>query len=69
MIKKFAFITEGDVFAVWTINTEDTDQNSETTERIIAGMMSDPIVVEVPENINVQNGWTWDGTEFTQGNN
>ena len=69
MIKKFAFITEGDVFAVWTINTEDTDQNSETTERIIAGMMSDPIVVEVPENINVQNGWTWDGTEFKQGNN
>lgn len=69
MIKKFAFVTNEDVFAVWTIDTEDTTENSSTTERILAGMLSNPIIVEIPDNVNVQNGWTWDGTEFAQGSN
>lgn len=69
MIKKFAFVSEGDVFATWTIDTEDTTENTETTSRIIAGMTSNPVVIEVPENVDVQDGWTWDGTEFTQGSN
>lgn len=68
MIKKFAFVTEGDVFSVLTIDTEDTTENSTTINRILAGMMSNPIIVEVPDNVDVQTGWTWSGTEFTQGN-
>lgn len=67
MIKKFAFVAEGDVFAVWTIDTEDTSQSAETTERIVAGMMSNPIVVEVTTTANVQSGWTWNGTKFAKG--
>ena len=67
MIKKFAFVTNEDVFAVWTIDTEDTTENPATTERLLAGMQSDPIIVEVPENVDVQYGWSWNGTEFTQG--
>jgi len=69
MIKKFAFVTEGDVFAVWTIDTEDTTENSETASRLLAGMMSNPVIIEIPEDTEVENGWTWDGTEFTQGSN
>ena len=68
MIKKFAFVSDQDVFAVWSLDTEDTSQSSEITDRVLAGMMSDPIIVEVPENVDVQNGWIWNGTEFTQGN-
>ena len=56
------------MFAVWSLDTEDTSQSSEITDRVLAGMMSDPIIVEVPENVDVQNGWIRNGTEFTQGN-
>ena len=67
MIKKFAFVAEGDVFGVWTIDTEDTTEDTQTANRVLAGMMSNPIIVAVPDEVNVETGWTWNGSEFAEG--
>lgn len=58
--KSFAFIAEGDVFNRW--NIEYTEGGP--MEMLIAGLSSDPIIVEVPEGIAVESGWTYDGTSF-----
>ena len=61
-IKKFAFIAEGDVFHTWNITDE---QHSETIQMLLAGLASNPIVVEIKDpDLEVDFGWTFDGTNF-----
>ena len=60
-VRKFAWIAEGDVFGVMTIPEE---QNPEAAQRLIAGMSSNPIVVECT-GTDVEHGWTWDGEAFS----
>lgn len=59
--RKFAWIAEGDVFGMFTIIEE---QNPTVAARLTAGLLSNPIVVEVTGNEDVKDGWTWDGTAF-----
>lgn len=59
--RKFAWIAEGDVFGVFTIVEE---QNPAANARITAGLLSNPIVIEVIDNDSVSEGWTWDGETF-----
>lgn len=58
-IKKFAFIAEGDVFHTWEITIDD---NGHSPEMLLAGLASNPIIVEVLNpDMPVGPGWTYDG--------
>jgi hypothetical protein len=59
--RKFSWIAEGDVFGVFTVIE---DQNPEVAQRLTAGLLSNPIVVETTGNDSVAAGWTYDGTDF-----
>ncbi len=63
MLKKYALIAEGDVFM--TISFDDTMSQ---TEAWVAGLASNPVIVEITNDPNIENikgGWTWDGNLFT----
>lgn len=59
-LRQFAWIVDGDVFSVIVIPEE---KNPDAAARIIAGMLSNPIVVE-STGTDVTHGWTWDGENF-----
>jgi len=63
MHRKFALIAEGDVFMVLTINDE---IDPEKSERWVAGLNSNPIVVEFSAEESIDTGWTYSNGEFTQ---
>jgi hypothetical protein len=58
-IRTFAFIVEGDVIGTITIPLEAVN-----SQRLWAGLSSNPIVVESTDNPDVKHGWTFDGTNF-----
>ena len=66
-IKKFAGIVDGDIFTVMTIDTEFEGVDGIGGERIVAGLSSNPIFVEIPSNLDVNIAWSWNGTEFVEG--
>lgn len=63
-IKKFAGIVDGDVFTIMSIDSAFQGQDGEAGERIIAGLQSAPIFVEVPSDLDVNINWTWNGESF-----
>lgn len=60
-IHRFAFIADGDVFSLFMVDSERAPEDS---GRIIAGMQSNPIVVEIGDDTPVNVGWTYDGKQF-----
>jgi hypothetical protein len=65
-IKKFAGIVGNDIFTVVSINTEFQGSDGHSGERLVAGLSSNPIFVEVPSNLDVNINWSWNGTEFVE---
>ncbi len=65
-IKKFAGIVGNDIFTIMSIDTEFEGNDGSAGERIVAGMLSDPIFVEVPSDLDVNINWSWNGTEFVE---
>jgi hypothetical protein len=63
-IKKFAGIVDGDVFTILSIDSTFEGIDGEAGERIIAGLQSAPIFVELPSDSGVTLDWTWDGVDF-----
>ena len=64
-IKKFAAVVDGDVFSVISVDSAySTHEKPDLGERLIAGFSSDPKIIEIPENQEVEIGWTWDGEIF-----
>jgi hypothetical protein len=61
-IRTFAFVVDGEVVGTLTIPAE-----APNSERLWAGLSSDPKVIESTSTPGVQYGWTWDGTSFNQG--
>lgn len=58
-MKRFVFIIDNEVgpdlkFAV----------GNPQTEALAAALSSDPKVIEIPIDSEVNMGWTWDGTNF-----
>jgi hypothetical protein len=53
------FVVEGDV--VGTLHIPDTAPNY---ERIVAGLSSNPTVIDATSTPDVKFGWTYDGTNF-----
>jgi len=66
-IKKFAGIVDGDIFTVMTIDTEFQGADGIGGERIVAGLSSNPIFIEIPSGLDVNIAWSWSGTEFVEG--
>ena len=66
MERKFAFVAEGDVFMVWSFDSELQEENGspERIEMIIAGMASNPKVIEFNPDQSIGEGWTHDGIGF-----
>lgn len=64
-LKKFAFIAEGDVFTVWSIEPEAAD-NVEVATRVVAGLQSNPTVIDITDlaHLGIGLNWTFDGTNF-----
>jgi hypothetical protein len=59
--KKYVCVVDNEVFGKLVIDTTDmTDQK----ERLTAGFSSDPKIVEVDEESEVDVGWAWDGNSF-----
>ena len=58
--RRFVFIVEGDVF----LNIAFDDQVHANAEGWVAGLLSDPKIIEVTDNPSVVPGWRWDGTNF-----
>jgi hypothetical protein len=61
-IKRFAGIVGTDIFTITTIDSEYPGLG----ERLLAGFSSDPKFVEIPDDLNVNIAWTWNGTEFVE---
>jgi hypothetical protein len=61
---KFAFIVDGEVFGVISLDENNPYDLQGVEKRCIAGLSSDPKVVPIPVNSPAQFGWTWDGTTF-----
>jgi hypothetical protein len=58
--KRYAGIVGEDVFTIFSFDSE-----LEHGPRLQAGMSSDPVFKEIPSDVQVAPGWTWDGTTFT----
>jgi hypothetical protein len=50
-----------------TVDTEYQGSDGEGGERIVAGLSSNPIFVEIPSELDVDISWTWNGTQFVEG--
>ena len=57
--RKYAFITEGDVFGVLSVPGD-----SPVASRYKAGFTNGAIVIDITENPEVEWGWTYDGDSF-----
>jgi hypothetical protein len=66
-IKKFAGIVDGDIFTVVTVDTEYQGEDGQGGARVVAGLSSNPIFVEIPSELDVNINWTWNGTDFVEG--
>lgn len=62
---KFAFIAEGDVFGVISLDDNNPNDIRDVEKRCIAGLLSDPKVVAIPLDSQVLPGWTYENGEFT----
>lgn len=63
---QFALLADNEVFTIFTLDTE--DPNSPQADRIVAGLQSEPTVIEVtgyPYPVTVGDVWT--GQEFVKG--
>lgn len=60
--KRFVLIAEGDVFMQIQFDDEITSPNAATW---VAGLLSNPVVVDVTDQPTVVPGWVWDGNSFT----
>jgi hypothetical protein len=58
-VRRYAFVTEGDVFLVMEIGEKTTH-----SEMLVAAFDSGPQIIDATGNSGVQLGWTWDGTTF-----
>jgi hypothetical protein len=61
---KFAFIAEGDVFGVISLDDKNPHDLEDVEKRCIAGLLSDPKVVAIPLDSKVLPGWTYENGEF-----
>lgn len=69
-IRKFAGIVDGDVFTVITLDEDyRTVEDPNSGQRLVAGFSSDPKIVEIPSELDVAIGWTWDGEIFINSTN
>jgi len=66
-IKKFAGIVDGDIFTIISVDDEYQGSDGEAGERIIAGFLSQPIFVEIPDNLDINLNWKWNNSEFIEG--
>jgi hypothetical protein len=65
-IFQFALLTDNEVFTVLTLNTD--DPNAPQAERIVMGLKSDPVVLEITDYGDVVNvGDVWNGEVFIPG--
>lgn len=58
--KVFAFVVDGDVVATFHI-----PETAPNYDRLVAGLSSDPVVIDATNVEGIQHGWTFDGTTFT----
>jgi hypothetical protein len=61
---KFAFIAEGDVFGVISLDERNPNDIRDVEKRCIAGLSSDPKVVAIPLDSPVMPGWTYENGAF-----
>ncbi len=61
-LRKFVLIAEGDVFMQIQFDDEVSSPNAAAW---VAGLLSNPVVVDVTNQPEVVSGWTWDGNSFT----
>jgi hypothetical protein len=64
MIKKYAFVAEGDVFM--TIEFDDSNPKAEAW---VAGLASSPLIIDITDNESkelISGGWTWVDGVFAQ---
>lgn len=60
MIKRFALLSDNEVFTVFTFNTE-VDSNFDS---IVEQLGQDPLIVNSSSNPNVKSGWSYNGSSF-----
>jgi hypothetical protein len=61
-MKRYVFVVDGEVGPDLVFEETSSDQ----LQALAAALSSSPTVVEVPQGSEVQMGWTWDGTTFTE---
>jgi hypothetical protein len=60
--KRYAGIAGDDVFTIFTFDAD--EQTNQYGPRMLAGLSSEPIFVEVPAELEVIPGWTYNGESF-----
>jgi hypothetical protein len=57
--RRFAIVVDGDVVSVLHVLS-----TSSQYERWVAGLSSNPTIIESTHNPDVDYGWHWDGSDF-----
>jgi hypothetical protein len=61
--KRYAGVVGEDVFTVFSFESD--EKLNIHGPRLEAGMSSNPIFVEIPDDIEVSPGWVYDGKDFS----
>ena len=61
--KRYAGVAGEDVFTVFSFESD--EKLNIHGPRLEAGMSSNPIFVNIPDDINVAPGWIYNGAEFS----
>lgn len=62
-VHQFAVVVDGDVVTVLAVDTDGHDPEG-SAHRIIAGLSSDPKIIDITGTEGIDYGWTWDGEIF-----
>jgi hypothetical protein len=61
-MKRYVLVIDGEVGPDLVFEENSSAQH----HALAAALSSSPTVVEVPQDSEVEMGWTWDGTTFTE---
>jgi hypothetical protein len=61
-VKRYAGVAGEDVFTIFSFDADGESNNH--GPRLLAGMSSNPVFIEIPEGVQVSPGYTYNGESF-----
>ena len=65
-MRKFIFIVDGEVASDLIFEDQGEGPKFEGNRMFAAALLSNPVIMEIPTDSPVKNGWLWDGKDFRE---